>query len=121
MKRKLLVVDDEIGFADYVQAVALDMGFEVATLTDSRRFEETFDAFTPDMIVLDIVMPEVDGIEIVRLLARKGSRTRILLVSGYTPNYATAAQAIAEASGVFKVERLNKPTPLIELRQALAP
>lgn len=120
MTRKLLILDDEKGFADFVHTVAEGLGYDVTTLNQSRDFEAAFDSVDPDMIVLDIVMPEIDGIEIVRWLAERGTRARIVLVSGYAPNYMRAGQALAEAAGVIDVAKLTKPVPLSHLRAALA-
>ena len=68
MAKTLLIVDDEVDFGNLVRRVAEGLGFEVVVLSDSREFKETYNQLDPDKIVLDIVMPGIDGIEIVNWL-----------------------------------------------------
>ncbi len=62
--RRLVVVDDEPEFAEYVRKVAAGLGFEVQVTTGAAAFKKAYDAFDPGVIVLDVVMPETDGIEV---------------------------------------------------------
>ena len=76
-------------------------------------------AVLPDVIVLDIVMPEQDGIETIKWLVDRGCRARILIISGYCPTFAFAAKLIGEVQGNIEVSQLEKPIRVAELRARL--
>ncbi len=90
-ERRLLVVDDEADFAEIVRKVAERRDYRVEVLTESPEFAAAYAGFQPSVIVLDIVMPEVDGVEIVQWLAANGNQAPVILTSGYNPNFAKAA------------------------------
>jgi DNA-binding NtrC family response regulator len=118
--KHLLVVDDESEFCDFVRQVAEEMGFSVAVCTDSAHALDAYDAIKPAVVVLDMVMPDVEGIQIVRELARRGTDARVILVSGYNPHYVDCAQTLGQASGIGRIEALTKPVRIERLRAALA-
>jgi CheY-like chemotaxis protein len=120
MTRRVLVIDDEPEFAAIVRKVAEESGYEANVAPDAAAFKTSYAAIPPDVIVLDIIMPEVDGIELVQWLIEQGCRADIVVVTGHNRNYARAAKTLAEARGTMRVRVLEKPAKLAELRAALA-
>jgi DNA-binding response OmpR family regulator len=120
MPKRLLVIDDEAAFGAFVSRVAQDMGFEVQVTTRASDFKNLYASFKPTHLVLDMVMPEADGIELVRWLAAEGCTAQIIIVTGHHPRYAAAAQLIGEVQGLPRIVTLAKPVPLATLRAALA-
>lgn len=118
--RRLLVIDDEPDFADLVVQVATRLGLAATATTKAGDFMAQYMATPPDLIVLDIVMPEQDGIELMRWLVAQRCRARIVIVSGYNPAFANAAKVIGEFGGQLSITYLQKPVKLAELRAALA-
>ena len=118
---RLLVIDDEPEFSALVQTVGERLGYAVSVASRAEDFKASYTAAPPQVIVLDIVMPEVDGIELTRWLAENGCTARVILITGRNPDYAAAAKALAEASSAMLVRILTKPLKLAELRAALAP
>ena len=118
--RRLLVCDDEPDIRSFIREVAETMGFVVEEVGDARECIARVGSFQPDVVVLDIVMPDVDGIEIIQGLAERKFAGRVLLVSGFNPNYARAAHVLAKSRGIVDIQVLAKPLPLAELRAALA-
>lgn len=119
MTQRVLVIDDEIEFGKYVGQVARGLGLEVEVTTDAKQFMAAVPRFKPDLIVMDMVMPETEGIELIRWLTQEQYRVRVLVVTGYNPDYAQMAALMARAEGVLEVSALSKPVPLAELRAAL--
>ena len=117
--KRLLVVDDQPDFADIVRRVGERKDFVVETLSDSRGFEEAYRRFDPSVIVLDILMPEIDGIEIIRWLADRGNRTPVILTTGYSAHFAEAAKMLGSLGGGFSITTLEKPVKLAEMEAAL--
>lgn len=117
--RRLLIVDDEPAFGAFVRTVAEKLGYEVLVTTDAREFQQAFATFDPTDIVIDIVMPDADGIELIRWIADKESRARIIIASGSNPDYAKAAEILGTAHGLRSISTLRKPVSLAELRAAI--
>lgn len=117
--KRLLVVDDEEHFAAFVRDAAEDLGFAVEVCGDGRTAQKLFEKHRPDVIVLDVVMPESDGIEFLRWLAERGARARVIMVSGYDARFADMAARIGESHGLADLAVLTKPVRLPELRAAL--
>jgi len=118
-KPKLLVMDDEAMFGDFVEDVATGLGYEVLALSEPGKFIDTFNAFRPDTIILDMVMPVFDGAEITRWLAAEKFAGKLIIVTGYNPQYSKIAKALGELGGLLSVVRLSKPVRLEELRAVL--
>jgi DNA-binding response OmpR family regulator len=117
--KRLLIVDDEENFGESVRFVAERLGFAVEVTTQGRDFKQIYEAFDPTVIILDIVMPGVDGIELVAWLASVQCAARIIIISGFSPMYAKAAVALGEAKGLLSISRLVKPVSLAILTETL--
>lgn len=117
--KKLLVVDDEPGFREFVHDAAVELGFEVETASNGAIARDVYLRFSPDIIVLDMVMPEVDGVEFTRWLALQQTQARVILVTGYNPHYADSTGKLATALGLSGIMFLTKPLRLAALQEAL--
>lgn len=79
-KLKVLVVDDE---ADAVELIAFNLkssGFEVIKASDGEEALRKARASMPDVILLDVMMPEVDGLEVCKILRRDGATAHIPII-----------------------------------------
>ncbi len=79
-----------------------------------------YGAFDPTAIVLDVVTPETDGIELVKWLSDRQYQGKLLIVTGFTPRYAEMASSLSIVKGMTSVTTLYKPVDLAKLRAALA-
>jgi len=113
-------MDDEVDFAAFVGRVAEQLGFEVTILTDPLQFKETFERVQPTDLALDMVMPDIDGIELVQWIAARGSQVRIIIMSGFNPRYAKAAEMLGQVKGRLSITSLTKPVDLNTLRGVLS-
>ncbi len=68
---KILVVDDDDAIAQLVCEILREEGYDTRLVTDPRKATETFAAFQPDLVVLDVMMPSVDGISLCLQLRRE--------------------------------------------------
>jgi DNA-binding NtrC family response regulator len=116
--RRVLVVDDTEDILNLAERVAQALGFTVATLSNTLQFMTTFVRFKPDIVLLDVVMPNIDGIEIIRWLSDVDYTGRLVIMSGFA-DYQRLAEAMADASQRMVVGSLPKPFRLDELRAAL--
>jgi two-component system response regulator MtrA len=77
---KVLVVDDEGSITSSVSDLLGEEGYTVQAVTDPRKAIETFSAFQPDLVILDVLMPSVDGISLC-LQLRRESDVPVLFLS----------------------------------------
>ena len=117
--RRLLVCDDEPDFRFFLRKFAEMSGLAVREVERSADCVRAVKEFKPDIVVLDIVMPPPDGIEIVRALAQAGYRGRIIMTSGYNPHYMQAASVFGRQEGL-EIRSLPKPVSALDLEAAIA-
>jgi two-component system response regulator MprA len=81
---RLLVVDDEASVREAL-ALVLDLsGFEVRTASDGREAIRTLASEWPDAVILDVLMPGLDGLEVCRRMRATGDRTPVLMLTART-------------------------------------
>ena len=76
MDKKILVVDDEKPIADILQFNLKKEGYEVECAYDGNQALEMVEEFKPDLILLDIMLPQRDGMEVCREVRKKYERLR---------------------------------------------
>ncbi len=118
-EKRMLLIDDELGFRDLVGKVAASAGYEVEVTSNAKDFMRIFESFDPTLIVMDMIMPEMDGFELMQWLISRDCKARVLVVTGYNPHYAEMAETIGTDAGKLDVQTLTKPIGLMELRAAL--
>ena len=64
--KKILVVDDERPISDIIKFNLTKEGYEVVTAFDGREALEQFEAEKPDLVILDLMLPELDGLEVAK-------------------------------------------------------
>ena len=116
---RLLICDDEERFGRLVQRVAMDLDFEVQVTSSADDFIASYDDFEPTVIVLDMIMPDMDGNELILWLVQRRCPADLIICTGYNPDYATNAKILAEFKGLKSVTTLRKPVSVASLRQAL--
>ena len=78
--KKILVVDDEKPISDIIKFNMVKEGYEVVTAFNGREALEMFEAERPDILILDLMLPEIDGLEVARTI-RKTSNVPIIVLS----------------------------------------
>jgi DNA-binding response OmpR family regulator len=119
--KRLLVIDDEREIGEFIRTVAEEIGYEVRVTSSADEFQAAYSSFRPTHIMLDIVMPDIDGIELLRFLASSGCQAKVLVMSGYSEKYLDSAQKLSDAYGLHNIDRLTKPIRLAKLREVLGP
>ena len=78
---RVLVVDDEPALRDALVRALRSEGYHVSSAEDGRGALERIGDEHPDLIVLDVLMPVMDGLEVARALRRRGDRTPVLVLT----------------------------------------
>jgi len=79
---KILIIDDESYIRDSVKSFLEDYGYSVIEAGDGRKGLESFEREKPDLILCDLRMPEMDGLEVLGAVTKKSPETPIIIVSG---------------------------------------
>jgi CheY-like chemotaxis protein len=118
--KRLVIVDDNEAFGEFIRKVAVGAGYEVEVSTTGEAFKMCYSAFKPTVVIVDLVMPDIDGIELVQWVATHKSPARVMVTTGYSPEYATLAKMLGEGRGLAPVATLIKPVKPDRLRRALS-
>jgi DNA-binding response OmpR family regulator len=116
---RLLLIDDEPALAAFVAKAADLCGFEPVIADQDQQFRDSFLANRPRMVVLDLGMPGMDGVELLRFLASEEFHEPVLIISGFDRRVLESAVRLGEALGLQMVGPLEKPTRLEELEEIL--
>lgn len=116
---RLLLIDDEPALAAFVAKAADLCGFEPVIADQDREFRQSFGDRRPQMVALDLGMPGMDGVELLRFLAAEGFEEPVLIISGFDRRVLDSAFRLGEALGLQMVGPLEKPARLEELEDIL--
>jgi two-component system OmpR family response regulator len=78
---RLLLVDDEDNLRSMLDAALRHNGFEITSVATGRAALDAVDASEPDLVLLDVMLPDLDGFEVCRRLRTAGSRTPVLFLT----------------------------------------
>ncbi len=116
----LIVVDDQPEMAEVVGFVAESVGFDVRIVGSGSAFQEVMAQCRPAVIVMDIFMPDMDGLELLIWLSKTGCTATLVLMSGYGDVYLSAAARLAAARSLTVAATLAKPIQVEDLSEILS-
>ena len=102
MTRRILVVDDDPTVRQVVATLLSFDGLEVVTASDGRAALEIAEEVEPDVVVLDVGLPNVDGFEVCRRLKEKAPHRRVVMVTGMSAERDEAAGVAAGADAYLR-------------------
>ena len=114
MSEKVLLVDDEVDFLDTLSERMRTRGMEVSTSSSGAEALKKVEQEAYDVIILDLMMPGVDGLEALRILKEKRPELQVILLTGH----ATVEKGI-EAMKLGAIDFLEKPADLNQLTEKI--
>ncbi|WP_121969914.1 EAL domain-containing response regulator [Leptolyngbya sp. BC1307] len=117
--RRLLILDDDPMTGETIQRIAEFAGLEVYFTPDPDRFFALLHDWQPTHIALDLVMPTMDGMEVMARLAKLSCRAKIIITSGVGSRVLDAAGRSAAEHGLDIAGVLAKPFSPPQLREML--
>ena len=118
-KRHILVVDDEPDIRNLVQEILEDEGFSVSVAENATIARQSITKTRPDLILLDIWMPDIDGITLLKEWKNSfGQKTPIIMMSGHG-NVETAVEATRNGAYDFIEKPLSTAKLLLTIKHAL--
>ena len=115
----LLVIDDEPAITALIRRIAEACGYEVSATSDPEAFKQHVRTAAPDVICMDLAMPQMDGIELMRFLATERCASKLLIMSGSEPQLLKSALRLGEALGLPISGTIPKPLRIEAVRQLL--
>lgn len=109
-KTRVFVVDDERNLADTLGLILTKAGFHVSTFYNAQDADERAQLEAPDIVLSDILMPNMDGITLASKLHEKLPLCRIVLISGNATLFSPQISELHE-NGWPELELLDKPVP----------
>lgn len=116
---RLLIVDDEIEVCEILREVGENCGYEVQVATSAREFFSLYLSFDPTFIILDLNIPDHDGIELLRFLAQHNCVCPIVLESGQDEKVIAISAKLGEEMGLAMGSYFQKPIKLKEMMTIL--
>ena len=117
---RLLLIDDEPALAEFLAQAARDSGFDPVITEQDQEFRDAFLADRPDMVALDLGMPGMDGVELIRFLADQDYDAPVLIVSGFDRRVLESAFRLGEALGLNMKGPVEKPVRFEVLQDVLS-
>ena len=109
---KLLIVDDEIDIREFARNFFKKRGITVFTASSGREALEIIEQETPDLVLLDVRMEEMTGVDVLRELRKKNDSTKVIMVTGVEE-----PEVMDEARRLGIVTYVHKPLILEELEK----
>jgi DNA-binding NtrC family response regulator len=106
---KVLVIDDELSIRSLLSAVLSQKGYDVVLAENGRKGLESFHQERPDVIVLDLIMPEMDGMAVLQSIRRVDLNQPVIIFTGaWTPEKERQVHALGATECVEKAVSLSR-------------
>ncbi len=117
-KASILVVDDEAGILDSLSGILEDENYDVTTASSGEEALIKYTESVPDVVLLDVWMPGMDGVETLKNLRAKYNNVCAIMISGHS-NIDTAVQALKMGAYDFLEKPLSLDKVLILVKRAI--
>lgn len=114
---RVLVIDDEEDICEIIAEMAERRGLEVKTLSDTSTTAAVLASFPPDFVMMDLMMPGIDGVELLRMLAEHAKGAKLCLMSGSDARVLNSARRLGSAHGLDVIAALEKPLDMQALNK----
>jgi DNA-binding response OmpR family regulator len=112
---RLLSIEDDARVADLICRIAQEAGFTTRTAFGGA-VEKTYTEFRPDVIVLDVMMPDMDGIEVLQFLREQCCRAHVIILSGSDGLSRRIIEKMGNSLGFTIIANITKPFRVPALR-----
>ena len=119
-ERRLLAIDDNADSAELIARVAGKCGYAAQSMSDTRTLSKVLESWNPQVLTLDLCMPQEDGIALISSIKASGFSGALIIISGQDDWLRRAAAKLAVARGIDIVHDMSKPIDVKTLRDLLA-
>lgn len=114
----ILIVDDEVSIQQSLKGVLTDEGFEVSTASNGYEALQHIESDTPDLVLLDIWMPGIDGLETLKEIKNNAPHIQVIMITGHG-TIETAVQATKLGAFDFIEKPLSVDRVIVAINNAL--
>lgn len=114
LKRRVFVVDEENVIASTLELILMSRGFDARSFADPLAALNAAQSESPDLLITDVMMPKMTGIELGVLIRRDCPNCKVMLFSGQVSIINLLAQAQADGHNFVLVDKPIHPAVLIE-------
>ena len=114
MKKKILIVDDEAGIVQEIKEFLGEEGYEVYTADTAKAGIKLIEELKPDVILIDVKLPDASGNEVLRACKEKSPKTKTIMVTGYVDQ-----NVMDEAELIGRDTFLQKPFNLVKIAEEI--
>lgn len=112
---KVLIIDDEKDILDSLSGILEDEGFSVSKAADGKEGLAIFERDAPDVVLLDVWMPELDGIQVLKKIRARRNDAKVVVISGHG-TISTAVEAVKMGAYDF----LEKPLSIDKVLEVVS-
>ncbi len=117
-KKRILAIDDEPAMTEWLKILLEHAGYEVRTALIGARGEELFKTWRPDAVVTDMLLPDVDGIELVRKFKQLDPESEVIVITGQG-NIPRSVEAVKAGAFDFLEKPVDAERLLDKLEKAM--
>lgn len=116
---RLLIIDDDTGVREFIADVAQEANYDVYQTSCADDFMDACSSFKQSLIFIDLIMPNKDGIEILRSLAESSIKAKICIMSGMDKKVLQTAERLGKQRGLDMFGTILKPVSVLDLEDTL--
>ena len=113
---KLLLVEDTVALADLYKDYLKDEGYDVEHVENGQEAIEAFSRSQPELVLLDLALPDMNGMEVLRSL--KGDEPNVIIITAHG-SLSNAIEAMQAGAADFLVKPFSKERLLVTVRNSL--
>lgn len=114
-KKKILIIDDDADFLESLQLILVMDGHDVFPLADGQKAVAAYKEFKPDIVLLDVKMPKINGFEIFSRIKDVAPSAKVVMTSGYAIDKTKYETAKINSLATL----INKPIEPEQLREII--
>lgn len=118
-KNRVLIIDDDKRICRLIKRVADGLGIESLAIDDPELFESSYIDYKPNVILMDLQMPKLDGVQLLRKLAAQSAEAAIILLSGMDKSVIETTADLGKSLGLNMVGVLGKPMDIDDVKEML--
>jgi DNA-binding NtrC family response regulator len=119
--RKILIVDDETAVADSLQLIFANRGYEARAVYSAEEAIEAISQWQPDLAIIDVMLPQMNGIELAGILKGNYPACQVLLISGHPGTSELLNDANAHGHSFEILAKPLHPTFILDTVSGLLP
>jgi EAL domain-containing protein (putative c-di-GMP-specific phosphodiesterase class I)/CheY-like chemotaxis protein len=116
---RLLIVEEDVAVLDFIGKVAKRVGYTVARATSGAGFVQLLESFQPSLVIMELRLPDTDGVELLRSLGARACTANVVLVGNVDARVLSAAHELGLSHGLAMCGTLAKPIDIAELSTKL--